>query len=55
MAIINLTLASHKLNINASTKPVRQKIRFSPGSSSDYSDIDRQSSESRFYQICKVS
>ena len=55
MAIINLMLASHKLNINALTKLVRRKIRFSPGSSSDYSDIDRQSSESRFYQIGKVS
>ena len=27
MARIDLTLASHKLNIIASTKPIRQKIR----------------------------
>ena len=55
MAGIDPSLASHKLNIIASAKPVRQKIiHYLPKSSLDYLDGSRQSSKSRFYQGGKV-
>ena len=55
MVEINLMVASHKLNIILTAKPVRPKVRrFAPRSPSNYLDESRQLIESKFHQRSEV-
>ena len=54
MVGINSMVASHKLNVLPTAKPIRQQVRRSSGSTSDNSDGSRQSSSCWFYKGGKV-